>query len=143
MSAAQNPPAVGMGSYQQEKQLEQYIAGSDKENVFTTSNILQSMKIYNDFATAAQITSGPGSLVPEMKMIWESEAKWLKRSAQALANDGALREKFGSGWESTTALAPILKQLHAEQTLKETLSKHAYLEGDKEATERKASAFSR
>ena len=114
-----------------------YIAGTQNENSFSAVGVLQSLKLYNDFAQAA----AEGKLVPEVKRVWETEAKWLGKAMHAIDKDGYLREKFGSGWDGATQLAPLLKQMYNEKSFMEHLQPHAYTADDAKRVEARRSHF--
>ena len=133
-----NPPAVGMDSYAHQQKFAEYFADTDKENAFTSAGIISSLKAYNDMAQAA----AESKLTPEVKMIWEAEAKWFGRAARALQTDKHLQDKCGSGWEGVVALTPMLKRWYNNKVTEESLGKHAFLDTDRALLEKKMSAFS-
>ncbi len=99
--------------------------------------------MYNKFSQAAALTAGSaGALSPEVKAVWEAEAKWLKRSMVAISKDGTLRNRFGEGWQGVVTLAPLLKKVNADNAFMKILTPYAWEDADEQKMEYQKRTYS-
>jgi hypothetical protein len=100
-------------SYQQEKQLAAQLSGETSSSLPFRNNI----ETLHALKTLAPNSSAIDNLVNE-------ELRFFQASAEALSKSPYLQQKFGSGLEAVALLAPLMKQVQAQETTLELLKPH-------------------